>query len=114
MGKNKSRNIRKKSKYLGSIITPENRLQYISEQKKAYISRYSPKEGEEPLTDEELEDKAYKFAKHMAQKSQLELKAYLKGQTTFKHKGAILPVMTDDFIRNTHSLKEILKLDEEE
>lgn len=114
MEKNKSRNLRKRPKYLGNIITSENRNEYIKQQKEAYISRYKPKEGEEPLTESELEKQAYDFAKLMVKKSQLELKAYIKGDKFFKYKGSFVPVMTEEFIRSTKSLKEIIKIDEEE
>lgn len=107
---------RRKSEFVGSVITPDKRWEFINAHKENFIRNYKPKKGEEELTERELDILAEQSARKLVNRANKELKAYIKGNSFFKYKGVHAPVMTEEYLKNTNSLKEIIKhkIDEEE
>jgi len=115
MAKNKNR----KLEFLGNIITAENRREFMNKHVEAYKENYLKiqKQEEEddvpPPPEDVLHKMAVKYAKEMVAREKKQLKAFIKGKKSYTYKNQTYPVITDEFIRKTNSLKEILKLEEE-
>lgn len=131
--------IQKKSPYMGSIVTSENRNEYEIKQAEAFKERYvadvkrqreeiSNQEdktedeirfeieqfNKEQISEEELESMAKRFARFQTNKEQKHYKTWLSGGSFFRYKGRTFPVITEKFLKQTKSIKDIVKVDENE
>lgn len=134
-----SHRIKKKSPYMGSIVTPENRNEYEAKQVEAFKERYvanvkrqreeiSSQEdksedeirseiehfNKEQFSEEELEAMAKRFARFQTNKEQKHYNTWLLGRSSFRYKGRTFPVITERFLKETKSIKDIVKVDENE
>lgn len=125
--------------YLGSRITAENRREYEQSVIDSNIQRMmfdieaeierimfqEDKDDTEINKELELFDKskmtdgaikmlAKTQARFQVNKENKHYKAWLKGRSFFKYKGQMYPVMTDKFIKDSQSIKDIVKIDNNE
>jgi hypothetical protein len=126
------------SPYMGSVITPENRNQYERDQANAFVERYVAniekerndiKNQDDKSEDEinmevaefnskqtserELMMTAVRFARFQSTKEKKHYAAWLKGKSHFKFKERTFPVLTERFLRQSKSIKEIIKVEED-
>lgn len=131
--------VKSRSKYMGSIINPKNRNEYLNAQRESFKERYvndvvnrrqeildqEDKSDEEianeveefnnnQISEEDLEVLAENFAKYQSLKELKHLKAYIKGKQFFTFRGVRFPVLTEKFLEDTQSIKEIIKVNEDE
>lgn len=134
-----SHRIEKKSPYMGSIVTPENRKEYEVKQAEAFKERYVAdiirqrseissqedktedeirleidKFNKEQISETELDEMAKRFARFQTNKEQKHYKTWLSGRSFFRYKGRTFPVITEKFLKQTKSIKDIVKVNENE
>ncbi len=125
---------KKPNSFLGSIVTPENHVEYRKKQVEHFIQRFTEDviSGREAImkmedkTPEEIEvlieeynskqpdeaqlnAMAHRFATKMVAKESKHLKAYLQGKQFFNYNGQQYPVITEKMVSQTQSVHEILK-----
>lgn len=117
----------KLGKYLGNIITPQNRNQFANAQAEYFTERYKQEtaadlekakaEGndervrqidEERFSDESLAKVAHDFGRYQCNKEQKHYEAWEKGQQFFKFHGNQFPVLTEEMVNK--DLVEIERL----
>lgn len=122
----------KSSRYLGNIITPQNRNQFAAAQAEYFIERYkqetaadlekAKQEGndeqvrkidEERFSDEYLAKVAHDFGRYQCNKEQKHYAAWEKGHKFFKFHGNQFPVLTEDMVNKDLVEIERLALAEE-
>lgn len=107
-----------RGKYLGNVVTPQNRRELMKNLKQAYIDqsnrRYAAeKEGDldhEPPTEKELNYLAEAYAKFTVNKEQKHYKAYLEGKSFYKYRGQVFPVITEGFAKEARTAKQIIDI----
>lgn len=127
--------INKLSGFMGSIITAANRAEYEAKQAEGFKERYvndvvkkreeiRKQEGKEEdeiqaevnvynaeqISEEELERLAKRFARYQTNKERKHYKAWLAGRSSYVYKGSTFPVLTEAFLKNSKSIKEIVKV----
>lgn len=119
------------SPYMGSRVTAENRTEYLTAQVNGFKEQYTAKvvaEREKILSSDKTKDEidslieefnakqisearlhelALKFSLFQANKEVKHYKAWLKGASYFKYAGQVFPVLTQRFLENSQSIKEI-------
>lgn len=130
--------VKKLSPYMGSMITAENRREYEKKQAEAFKERYiadviakreniekqedkTPEEiaaevekfNNEQISEEQLEAMSKRFARYQSNKEKKQFSAWLAGRVTFTYKGQSFPVLTEAFLKQTKSIKDIVKVDED-
>ena len=125
------------SKYMGTRITPELRNDYKRKQAEAFISTHIraseaavEKINSDPdLSDEEklvelnkyyekqpdeedLQALSERFAAFQCAKEEKHYKAWLAGKDKFYYKSQGFPVLTEKFLKESQSMKDILKIEE--
>lgn len=126
------------SKYLGSIVTGKNRNEYRREQKIAFIENQlriyevgrekitsqTDKTEEEitqelqaynadQMTEAEMDELSSAFAKFQCNKEQKHYAAWMKGKAWFRYRGMPYPVMTEEFLRKSQKMKDIIKINQD-
>lgn len=129
---------RKMPSYMGSVITPENRWKFMVAQGEMFKQKHIAKviadreaiENQEDKTpdeidaevrefnaeqvnEEQLHEMSLRFGRFQANKEKKHESAFLKGNKRFRFGKHLLPVMTDEFINQTRSFKQILNIDPE-
>lgn len=121
-----------RSPYVGSVLTVDNRREFINAQKKVFIDNQLAmaeakrdailaQEGTDEeiqaeldelasktLSTERLEHLGEQFGIFQANKESKHYKAYLKGLTSFKYKGRMFPVQTEEFLLKAKEYQEII------
>ena len=121
-----------RSPYVGSVITVNNRRDFIEAQKKVFIDNQLAmaearrdailaKEGTDEEIQQELDELSAKtlsaerlehlgeqFGAFQANKESKHYKAYLKGMSSFKYKGRMFPVQTEAFLLKAKEYQEII------
>lgn len=131
--------IKKYSSFRGNLVTPYNRRSFIDAQSEAFRDRYienviidrdkiANQEGkdedeirveidkfnEEQLSDEHLIMMGERFGRFQSNKASKHLKAFLKGQKQYKYHKNSFPVITENFLNSTKSVKDIIKVEDNE
>lgn len=107
----------KSAKYLGNIITPQNRNQFANAQAEYFVERYKQEteadrqkaieEGddekvrkldEERFSDIDLQKVAQDFGRYQCNKEQKHYESWEKGYKFFKFHGNQFPVLTEDMV----------------
>ena len=97
--------------YAGNVITPSNRRSFIEGQAELYKKQYlRANKDKESISDIELEQIAYGYGKHMANKEVKHFKAFIKGDVNYKFKGTSFPVMTKESIKKAKTAEEIIEI----
>lgn len=127
------------SEYMGSVITGENRRSYIEGQKQLFKQRFNNEidlkiqeiveddvlnQNEKDIrlgiiendriSDEKLEEMSDRFARFQANKEVKHYNAYKKGKPFFIYMGRRFPVLTEKFIKDSKSIKDIIKVENNE
>lgn len=104
--------VKEMSKYLGSMITPENRFEFERNQKKLYKQNYLDKvEEEERGSEEQIERMASDYARYQSNKEIKHFKAWLMGKDVYSYRGTRFPVLTESLLKETSSVKEIVNIE---
>lgn len=131
--------ISSRSPYMGSVINEENRRKYEQKEMELFKDRYisdidkkrndiltqKDKTEEEidfeikrfnsnQISEEELEYLAKRFARYQSNKEKKHYNAWLKGKHSFTYKKTTFPVLTEKFLKDTKSIKDIIKTDSNE
>jgi len=132
-----SHRITKMSPYMGTRLTPENLGEYKKQQSEAFKDKFLADvvrkreeiENQEDKSEEEiakeineynsqqpsergLELLSQRFAKFQAGKEKKHYEAWLKGKSSFTYKSKNFPVLTQRFLEQTQSIKEIIPVNE--
>jgi len=127
------------SPYMGSVVTPGNRRKYEKAQWESFAQRYVADivtkreviEAQEDKTDEEIEIEvndfnreqitddqlvrlSERFARYQSNKEQKHYKAWFSGKSTFTYKGQAFPVLTERWLEEHKSIKDIVKVEDGE
>lgn len=130
--------IKKKSGFMGSMVTPENRHQYEENQAASFIEKYNFDQDKEKqkieendkLAEEQKEEKlkeleksrvsgralemlAQRFGRYQRIKEQKHYKAWLRGEEYYSYKGSTFPVLTEKFLKDSKSIKDIVNIGED-
>jgi hypothetical protein len=125
------------SPYMGSRVNAVNRKSYETAQVEYFKERYTQdvvkkRENIEAqkdktqdqidlevdifnkaqISEEELDSMAFRFGKYQVNKENKHYKAWLKGKSSFVYKGQTFPVLTEKFLNNSKSIKDIIKVEE--
>ena len=92
-----------KKRYLGAIITPQNKGEFIKRYKQDYITRIENQGNPEGYSDSEIAVLAKGYANFMVKREKKHLKAFLKGYKNYKLYGEVFPVMTVEMFENNIS-----------
>lgn len=128
--------IERRSEYMGSRILPEQRLEYMKKQEEVFKDKYLKdiikkrsdiesqedkteeeirleidKFNKEQITERELELLAKRFARFQHNKEQKHFKSWLKGESTYVYHEQTFPVLTERFLKQTQSIKDIVKVE---
>lgn len=127
--------VKKHTAYFGSSITASNRRDYMSKQaemfKERHIAEVIRKRDEikkkdisedemnveldafnkEQLTDEQLEMSSRRFAIFQVNKENKHYKAWLKNKAWYRYKGNRFPVISQEFLDKTETVKPIEKIE---
>lgn len=107
---NKPYDVKKISSYLGSRVMPETRNRFIEQQVEGYIQNYINRTKEEDrVEDNELQKMARGYARYQVNKENKHYKAWLANKVFYKYKGTTFPVLTEDFLKASSSIKDIIK-----
>lgn len=100
--------IRDFSPYVGERVTPENKVQYMLNKKKQFTEDYirSKEAEDEPVDLQFLDILSTEYAHFEARKNTKHYRAWLKGAQYFTYKGNKFPVLTQEFMDRSESLKE--------
>ncbi len=100
-----------KTAYLGSNVNPENRREFINKQIELFKQKYErTKKEDDEITDNQLQKEAEHYARYVVNKEKKHFEAYLRGEKSFKYKKRVFPVMTEEFIKNSSDVKEIINI----
>ena len=100
-----------KTAYLGSNVNPENRREFINKQIELFKQKYERTKKEyDEITDNQLQKEAEHYARYVVNKEKKHFEAYLRGEKSFKYKKRVFPVMTEEFIKNSSDVKEIINI----
>lgn len=88
------RKFRKRSGFIGPVITSGNRGVYFERFKKDWLLKIDGKGNPDKLSDSELDYLSDVYAKFEIKREQKHLKAYMKGAPYYKHAGQFFPVLT--------------------
>lgn len=126
-----------RSAFMGSFVTPENRNEYMQKQAAAFKENYTKDvelelqkiQENENLTEEEIAKKveefnrsrlseravellSMRFARYQSNKEKKHYKAWLRGKEFFTYRGDTFPVITERFLKNSKSIKDIVKVED--
>jgi hypothetical protein len=129
--------VSKASKFMGNIITAENRREYESRYADGFRETYlrdvvkkrSVIEAQEGKDDEVIQQEVFEFnekqiseeeltalskraARYSTNKEAKHYKAWKKGAKSYMFKGSSFPVITERFLKDNKSITEILEVDE--
>lgn len=130
---------RSRPAFLGSVITSSNYREFVNQQASAFKERFiqnvveqrekvknqedkTPEEidievrafNEDQPSHEQLEVSALRFGKFQARKEHKHLTAYTQGRARYAFGPHLHPVITQDFIDQTKSYKEVVNIDQTE
>lgn len=127
------RRARKDGGYAGQMVTAANRNELIEQFAESYYEMYQKQVENETkqiedwdeipegfnrrfpiLTEEQLADASIAYGKDICNRKNKELKAYIKGQSHYKWKGQVHPVMTLEYIMENERIQEANRKRQEE
>lgn len=105
-----------KNKFMGPIITAQNRNEFIKQYKEQYLQKIDNEGNPDNLNELEMDLISTRYAKLMISKEKKHLKAYLKGSSAgyYNWRGDRYPIMDTNFMNRMKSYQEEQEKQKEE
>ena len=101
-----------KKQFLGALITKKKKKNYSEQYQKDYIEKIKNEGNPDNLSDEEIQVLARGYAFFQVRREMKHLKAYLKGQTSYKYRGKYFPVLSTESFKQQEQLTNSIKEEE--
>jgi hypothetical protein len=128
--------VKEHSKFMGTVMTPTLRREYMKKQAEGFKAQYiadvelkrstiqeqedkSAEEiakevdefNEKQVTEAELDSLAERYSRFQINKENKQFKAWMKGESYYTYKGKTFPVITERFLKESQSIKDIVKVE---
>lgn len=106
---------KRRSPFMGNELTAANRREFEKKQAELYKQNYYKNTKKEEQKPEGVVDAMAKgYARYQTNKENKHFRAWKAGKSVFTYMGTTFPVLTEQFLKETRSIKEIIKENNDE